>query len=248
MASASIRREGSTKFGANNKWAWFPSVSAGWMISREDFMESQEVFDVLKFRAGFGITGSLPTDPYMSLATYGTGAGAWNAYTGSWLTATYGPNINPNPDLKWEKNESLNVGFDFGLLGGRLNGTIDWYSRTTRDLISSYNAQQPSLIYNTITTNVGTMRNRGIELALNAEVVKTKDFSYTANFTFSYENNKLTSLSNDVYKSSYEDQYDLPSPGNPGKLTAYKKDSRSHHSSVMNAMASTRTELGIFAT
>ena len=63
MASASIRREGSTKFGANNKWAWFPSVSAGWMISREDFMESQEVFDVLKFRAGFGITGSLPTDP-----------------------------------------------------------------------------------------------------------------------------------------------------------------------------------------
>lgn len=67
-------------------------------------MESQEVFDVLKFRAGFGITGSLPTDPYMSLATYGTGAGAWNAYTGSWLTATYGPNINPNPDLKWEWN------------------------------------------------------------------------------------------------------------------------------------------------
>ena len=217
MASASIRREGSTKFGANNKWAWFPSVSAGWMISREEFMESQEVFDILKLRAGFGITGSLPTDPYMSLATYGTGAGAWNAYTGSWLAATYGPNINPNPDLKWEKNESLNIGFDFGLLGGRLNGTIDWYRRTTRDLISSYNAQQPSLIYNTITTNVGTMRNQGVELALNAEVVKTKDFSYTANFTFSYENNKLTSLSNDVYKSSYEDQYDLPSPGNPGK-------------------------------
>lgn len=217
MASASIRREGSTKFGANNKWAWFPSVSAGWMISREEFMESQEVFDILKFRAGFGITGSLPTDPYMSLATYGTGAGAWNAYTGSWLAATYGPNINPNPDLKWEKNESLNIGFDYGLLGGRLNGTIDWYRRTTRDLISSYNAQQPSLIYNTITTNVGTMRNQGVELALNAEIVKTKDFSYTANLTFSYEDNKLTSLSNDVYKSSYEDQYDLPSPGNPGK-------------------------------
>ena len=112
MASASIRREGSTKFGANNKWAWFPSVSAGWMISREDFMESQEVFDVLKFRAGFGITGSLPTDPYMSLATYGTGAGAWNAYTGSWLTATYGPNINPNPDLKWERKGEWNLGVD----------------------------------------------------------------------------------------------------------------------------------------
>lgn len=216
MASASIRREGSTKFGANNKWAWFPSVSAGWMISREGFMENQNVFDILKLRAGFGITGSLPNSPYMSLATYGTGAGAWNAYTNSWLSATYGPEINPNPNLKWEKNESLNVGFDFGLLGGRLNGTIDWYSRTTRDLISNYTAQQPSLIYSTITTNVGTMRNRGVELALNAEVVKAKDFTYTANFTFSYETNKLTSLSNDVYKSSYEDQYSLPSPGNPG--------------------------------
>lgn len=217
MASASIRREGSSKFGANNKWAWFPSVSAGWMISREGFMENQSVFDILKLRMGFGITGSLPTEPYMSLSTYGTGAGAWNAYTGSWIAATYGPEINPNRDLKWEKNESFNIGFDFGLLGNRLNGTIDWYNRTTRDLINQYTAQQPSLIYNTITTNVGTMRNRGVELALNAEVVKSKDFSYTANLTFSYENNELTSLSNAVYKSSYEDQYDLPSPGNPGK-------------------------------
>lgn len=217
MWSGSIRREGSTKFGKNNKWAWFPSVSAGWMMSREDFMENLDFVDVLKLRAGFGITGSLPEDPYMSLATYGTGAGAWDAYNKGWLAATYGPQINPNPNLKWEKNESLNIGFDFGLLGSRLNGSVDWYRRTTKDLIGSYTAQQPALIYNTITTNVGTMRNSGIELALNAQIVRTKDFTYSANLTFSYEQNKLTSLSNNLYKSSYEDRYDLPSPGNPGK-------------------------------
>lgn len=216
MASASIRREGSSKFGANNKWAMFPSVSAGWMISREEFMENFEALDVLKFRVGYGVTGSLPTDSYMSLIKYGTGAGYWDPYTGTWITATYGPSNNPNPDLKWEKAISFNVGFDYAFFNNRLSGTIDWYQRTTKDLIGSYTAQQPSLIYNTILTNVGTMKNTGIEISLNAAVVQTKDFTYNANFTFSWEKNKLTSLSNDMYKASYEDRYSLPSPGNLG--------------------------------
>ena len=216
LLSASVRREGSTRLGADYKWGTFPAVSVGWSIGNEAFMESASWINDLKLRLGYGVTGNMPSDNYLSLSMMGVVGRFYDHTSKQWINA-YGPTQNQNPDLKWEKNESLNIGFDFGLLGGRLNGTIDWYSRTTRDLISSYNAQQPSLIYNTITTNVGTMRNRGIELALNAEVVKTKDFSYTANFTFSYENNKLTSLSNDVYKSSYEDQYDLPSPGNPGK-------------------------------
>lgn len=216
LFSASLRREGSSKFGANNKWAMFPSVSAGWMISREEFMKNQSVFDVLKFRAGYGVTGSLPEDPYMSLIRFGTGAGNWNAWDSSWINASYGPKNNPNPDLAWERSESLNIGFDFGLLNNRLSGTLDWYQRTTKDLIGEYTAQQPSLIYNTIMTNVGTMRNRGVELMLNADVVDTKDFGYSASFTFTYEKNKLTSLSNDQYKSSYLDMYSLPSPGNIG--------------------------------
>ena len=216
MASASIRREGSSKFGSNNKWAYFPSVSAGWMLSREEFMQNFKALDILKLRIGYGVTGSLPTDPYQSLIRYGTGAGNWDAISGHWITATYGPGNNPNPDLKWEKAISLNVGFDYGFFNNRLSGTIDWYQRTTKDLIGSYTAQQPSLIYNTILTNVGTMKNTGIELSINGEIVKTKDFSYTANFTFSWEKNKLTSLSNDIYKSSYEDRYSIPSPGNLG--------------------------------
>ncbi|MCC8199900.1 MAG: TonB-dependent receptor [Tannerellaceae bacterium] len=217
MASASIRHEGSTKFGANNKWAWFPSVSAGWMISREEFMEAIDALDILKFRVGYGITGSLPNDPYMSLVKYGTGAGIWDSFNNKWLTATYGPKNNPNPDLRWEKNKSLNIGFDYGFFNNRLNGSLDWYVRTTKDLISEYTAQQPPLIHDKIMTNVGTMRNTGLELAVNAEIVQTSNFSYTANFTFSYEKNKLTSLSNEMYQTSYEDRYDLPSPGNPGK-------------------------------
>lgn len=216
MASASIRREGSSKFGANNKWAYFPSVSAGWMLSREEFMQNFNALDILKFRVGYGVTGSLPNDPYQSLIRYGTGAGNWDAINGNWLTATYGPGNNPNPDLKWEKAISLNIGFDYGFFNNRLSGTIDWYQRTTKDLIGEYTAQQPSLIYDKILTNVGTMKNTGIELSVNGEVVKTKDFSYTANLTFSWEKNKLTSLSNDLYKASYEDRYSIPSPGNLG--------------------------------
>ena len=212
-ATITGRYDGSSKFGKNNKYSFFPSAGLAWNITQEDFMSDQNTISNLKLHTSYGLTGNSEIDTYRSLARVSSGTLLIND-----IRAPYSYiSSMANADLKWEKNESLNIGFDFGWLGGRLNGTIDWYSRTTRDLISSYNAQQPSLIYNTITTNVGTMRNRGIELALNAEVVKTKDFSYTANFTFSYENNKLTSLSNDVYKSSYEDQYDLPSPGNPGK-------------------------------
>ena len=110
----------------------------------------------------------------------------------------------------------MNIGIDFGLLKYRLHGTGDWYRPTTRDFISSNTDQQPALFYLSITTDVGPMRNSCIELALNGEIVKTKDFSYNAALTFSYETNKLTSLSNDMYKSSYEDRYSLPSPGHPG--------------------------------
>lgn len=216
LFSASLRREGSSKFGADNKWAWFPSVSAGWMMTREAFMENVEFLDLLKFRAGFGITGSLPEDPYMSLIKYGTGAGNYNAITGTWINATYGPGNNPNPDLKWEKSESLNIGFDYGFWGGRVNGTIDWYQRTTRDLIYDYTAQQPAAIHDKIITNVGSMRNVGVELSISVDAVKTKNFTYTPSLTFSWEKNELTSLSNDLYKASYADLHEMPSPGNVG--------------------------------
>ena len=193
MASASIRREGSTKFGANNKWAWFPSVSAGWMISREDFMESQEVFDVLKFRAGFGITGSLPTDPYMSLATYGTGAGAWNAYTGSWLTATYGPNINPNPDLKWEKTGQFDVGFEIGFWQNRLSFDVAYYNKKTTDLLLDCPIPHTTG-FTTVYKNIGSVRNQGMDLMISARPVQTQDFNWSSTINLNFNKNKILQL------------------------------------------------------
>jgi TonB-linked SusC/RagA family outer membrane protein len=216
LLAASLRREGSSKFGANNKWALFPSVSLGWMLSKEGFMENVSVFNMLKFRIGYGITGSLPNNPYMSLIKYGTGAGYWDPIGGGWINATYGPGNNPNPNLKWEKNKSLNIGFDFGIVNDRINGTLDWYQRTTSDLIGDYAAQTPPLIYDVITTNVGTIRNRGVELSLNIKAVQEKSFAYTAHLTFAYELNMLTSLSNEMYKSSFISKYSLPAPGQIG--------------------------------
>jgi TonB-linked SusC/RagA family outer membrane protein len=216
LLATSLRYEGSSKFGINNKWALFPSVSLGWMISEEGFMESVTALNMLKFRIGYGVTGSLPNDPYMSLIKYGTGAGNWDTINDRWLNATYGPGNNPNPNLKWEKNKSLNIGFDFGFLNNRINGTVDWYQRITSDLIGDYTAQTPPLIYDVITTNVGTIRNRGAELSLNIKAIQQKAFTYVANLTFAYELNMLTSLSNDMYKSSFISKYGFPSPGNIG--------------------------------
>jgi len=215
MLSASVRREGSSKFGDNNKWGWFPAVSAGWAISEESFMADIAAVDLIKFRVGYGVTGSLPNDSYMSLIKIGSEDRGYY-FDGKWYSNAYGPSNNPNPDLKWEKNQSLNVGVDFGFFGNRISGNLDVYQKKTTDLIGEYQAQVPAMIHSTIWTNVGTIMNRGVELAVNATIVETRDFKYNANLTFSYETNKLESMSNDVFKGTYEDLYGFPSPGNIG--------------------------------
>ena len=215
MFSASARREGSSKFGDNNKWGWFPAISAGWAISEESFMSDISAIDIIKLRVGYGVTGSLPNDSYMSLVKIGSVDKGYYL-NGKWYSNAYEPSNNPNPDLRWEKNESLNVGVDFGFLENRISGNIDVYQKKTTDLIGEYQAQVPAMIHSEIWTNVGTIMNRGVELALNAGIVETRDFKYNANLTFSYETNKLQSMSNDVFKGTYEDLYGFPSPGNIG--------------------------------
>ncbi len=215
MFSGSVRREGSSKFGDNNKWGWFPAVSAGWTISEESFMSDISAIDMIKLRVGYGVTGSLPNNSYMSLIKIGSVSRGYY-YDGKWYSNAYGPSNNPNPDLRWEKNESLNIGVDFGFLSNRISGNIDVYQKKTTDLIGEYQAQVPAMIHSTIWTNVGTIMNRGVELALNTVVVENRNFKYQANLTFSYETNKLESMSNDVFKGTYEDLYGFPSPGNIG--------------------------------
>lgn len=212
FAQAIFRREGSSKFGDNNKWGNFPAASVGWDLSKEGFLNNTKV-DNLKVRLGYGVTGNQGIPNYQSLITLSTG-GVYpqnNVYY-----QTYGPARNPNPDLKWEKKQEWNLGFDFAFYKSRLSGSLDLYNRETVDLLNNYTAQQPPYVRSTIYTNVGSIRNRGVELMLSGIVVQKKDFNYTMTFTGNVQNNTISKLSNDFYATDYLEFGFLPSPGNLG--------------------------------
>ncbi|MFP5081562.1 SusC/RagA family TonB-linked outer membrane protein [Pedobacter sp. JCM 36344] len=201
FAQAIYRREGSSRFGINNKWGDFPAFSAGWTISEEDFMKDSKVFSNLKLRAGYGITGNSGIGNYASLVTLGTG-GVY-LYPDGQYRETYGPNSNPNPDLRWEKKRELNIGLDFGLFTNKLSGSLDVFSRATRDLLDNYESPQPPYIRSNIYTNVGSISAKGIELTLSYAALKTQDFSWNIDFAGSTTANKLDSYSDENYKREY---------------------------------------------
>ncbi|HEV7378536.1 MAG TPA: SusC/RagA family TonB-linked outer membrane protein [Dyadobacter sp.] len=198
MVSLILRHEGSSRFGANNKWGNFPAASIGWNISKEKFMENVTFVNNLKLRAGFGVTGNQDIANYSSLVTLGTG-GVYINPDGEWRQ-TYGPDRNPNPNLKWERKNEYNVGADFTVLNKRLSGSLDLFKRVTSDLLYNYTSQLPPFVRETIYTNVGSISNRGVELTLNAVAVQSKDFSWTIDATGSYVKNIADDLSNSVYK------------------------------------------------
>jgi TonB-dependent starch-binding outer membrane protein SusC len=194
FATVTVRRDGSTKFGANNKWGLFPSVSAGWTLSEEAFLKGNPTINNLKLRVNYGTTGnSEGINPYTSLALLGPGDRYFD--NGNWLPS-YRPVQNPNPDLKWEVNTSYGAGIDFSLLNYRITGSLDYYVRNTSDLL--YNVDAPLSIkplFPTILANVGTMRNQGLELTLNAGIIDKGDFRYDATLAFSTLKNEITALS-----------------------------------------------------
>ena len=197
----SIRREGSSKFGANHKWGSFPSASLGWTISNEKFMEGTKSWlDNLKLRAGYGVTGVIPTQRYQSLTTWALGS-PYYYDSGTWKQGLK-VDQNPNPDLKWEKSTEYNVGLDFAVLGDRIWGTIDVYRKKTVDMLFWYDVPVPPNLYSQTLANVGEMRNQGIEVAINAIPVRTKDFEWKTTATFAHNATKLISLSNDLYETA----------------------------------------------
>ena len=196
----SVRREGSSKFGDNNKWGTFPSASLGWTISNEKFMEGITWLNNLKLRAGFGITGVIPNNPYESLTKYTYGSSYYYS-DGKWLPGL-SVSSNPNPDLRWEKSTEFNVGLDWSVLDDRLGGSIDLYNKKTTDLLFLYTVPTPPNLYNQTLANAGSVRNQGIEVAVNAVPVRTKDFEWKTVVTVSANKNKLLSLSNDMYESN----------------------------------------------
>lgn len=200
----SFRREGSSKFGENNKWGSFPSASLGWTISKEKFMEgTRSWLDNLKLRAGFGVTGVIPGARYLSLTTWALGSPYYYDANGVWQQGL-SVDQNPNPDLKWEKSTEYNIGLDFAVLGDRIWGSVDVYRKKTVDMLWEYDVPVPPNLYPRTMANVGEMRNQGIELAINAIPYRTKDFEWKTTATFAHNATKLLSLSNDLYETANE--------------------------------------------
>lgn len=204
FVSASFRREGSTKFGKNNKWGNFGSGSIAWDMMGCDFMApAKEIVTELKPRISYGVTGRADFSSYKAMSMYGTKDSYY--MDGNWVIG-YAPTANVNPDLRWEKNIVFNVGVDFELLG-RIRGSIEYYNRQSKDLLYNYTAPKPPYAYNSILVNVGSTANQGVEMTLNADIFKKKDFSWNMGINYSYGRTKLTKLSNDIYKASYLELY-----------------------------------------
>ena len=199
MVTATIRRDGSSKFGANNKWGIFPSASAAWGISQEAFMEDVKWVSDLKLRAGWGVTGNQDgLSPYKTLELYGANSKYYD--NGKWLT-DYKISQNANPDLKWEETSMFNVGLDFQLFKGRLGGTIEYYSKQTTDMLYTYTVPSPPYLYSSMMANVGDMSNKGIEVLLNFDAIKTKNFSWNTTLNLAHNKNEVTRLSNDQFST-----------------------------------------------
>ena len=192
LISASIRREGSSRFGANNKWGWFPAVSLGWRITGEDFMADKTWADELKLRAGFGVTGNNLGSDLKSVAMLSNGGTFW--YNGQYVY-TYGVSQNVNPDLRWEKKYEYNVGLDYAFLDSRIYGSVDIYYRQTRDLLWDYEVPTPPYQFTTLLANAGQMDSYGIELAISGIPVKNDNFTWVTTPTIAFNRNYVTRLS-----------------------------------------------------
>jgi len=200
LLQASLRNDGSSAFGINNRWGYFPAVSAGWNITSEDFMKNIEAISNLKLRAGYGVSGnSTGFNAFSSLLIYGTQSSSKFLYNGN-ITNAIGPVRNDNPDLKWESTGTANIGVDFGILKDRIGGSVDYYIKKTTDLIyDQYPVSTTQYFVSTYTANVGSVKNSGIELALFATPVKTHEFTWKTSLNLAHNKNEITSLSNSKF-------------------------------------------------
>ena len=221
ILQATVRRDGSSNFGENNRWATFPSASLAWRLSEESFIKDLNIFDDLKIHAGWGQSGnSTGFDIYTARFFYQ--AGSRFDYTdpntgsiGSYKNLNAARNVNP--DLKWETTTMLNIGIDFSFFKGRLNGTIEYYNKSTKDMIWGYPVSTSYYPVGTLTANVGKMNNRGVELTINATPVQTRDFTWNTSLNLSHNRNEVTSVSNQEFNAGTLNRYN---PNLPGASTA----------------------------
>ena len=204
LLTLNFRRDGSSRFGSNNRYGYFPSISAGWKISEESFMKNISIISNLKLRAGYGVTGNQNgIGDYTSREIYGPNGKYYDPINQVYKTA-YGITQNANPNLKWETSAMTNVGLDFGFLNNRLTGAIEVYNKDTKNLIFNYAvspgdhyANDLTYITNSIVANVGSMNNKGVEFSLDYLAIDKEDFTWRTNFNISRNVNKVVKLSGD---------------------------------------------------
>ncbi|MEO6176307.1 MAG: TonB-dependent receptor [Flavobacterium circumlabens] len=197
LLQGTIRRDGGSMFGVNNRWGYFPSVGGAWRVDKESFMQNQKIFSDLKFRGSYGVTGN---------------SSGFNAYTAQFISGSlgtfyyngqqigaYGPNQAANPDLKWEKTATANIGVDFSILNGKITGSVDVYDKKTTDMIFNYSVNPVLVPVGTIVANGGAMSNKGIELSLGAAIIKSADFSWSTNLNLASNKNKIVKLTNPFF-------------------------------------------------
>lgn len=204
LFTASLRHEGSSKFGVNQKWGNFPAFSLGWRISEEAFMRDIKWIDELKLRGDFGVTGNQNFDSYKSLNTM-SGFGYYY-YNGKYFQV-WGPSKNVNSDLKWEKGKNWNIGLDFGLFNNSIYGSLNYYNRRQQDLLGNYKVSVPPYLFDETFVNVGTMKNSGFELDITWNAVKTRDFDYSLSVVGATMENKFVDFSNSQFVG--QDFYDV---------------------------------------
>lgn len=202
----SARRDGSSRFGVNNRFANFWAASAWWNAKNEKFLVNSQTISELKLRSSIGTSGNVPSQFYGSLGTYALSS----AYNN--IPAAV-PAQLANPDLTWEKNKNWDIGVDFGILNNRITGTIDYYTRTTNDLL--YN-QPVSLAtgFSSVLSNIGSIQNKGYEVTLSGDVIRKKDFKWNVTFTYTNNDNKITSLISDNVPSSNSTRFVIGEPQN----------------------------------
>ena len=210
MATVSFRREGSSKFGVNNRWGNFWAVSGGWRLSNEAFMRDVSWISDLKVRLGYGVTGNNGFGNGYTTRMYKAND-MWPT-NGVWQPG-YGSIRNINPDLKWEEKSELNFGLDFSLFNDRLWGKFDLYFRQVDDMLYLANAPMPPMVHDEVMKNIGSLENRGWEFELGGDIVRSKNFRYTSTLRLSHNKTKIKSMGDDGF---FLDEVKFPSPGNPG--------------------------------
>ncbi|KIA94797.1 TonB-dependent receptor [Pedobacter kyungheensis] len=215
LLQGSIRRDGSSVFGKNNQWGYFPSIGLAWRVSEEEFMKSQSVISDLKIRASYGVTGnSSGIGAYTGQLIYGI-SGTY--YNNGVQAAAYAPIQGSNPDLKWERTATKNIGVDFGFLNNKITGSVDVYDKNTTDMLFKYNVSASLVPGGAIWANGGSINNKGIEVSLSASPVTGKNFSWSSTINAAYNKNKITSLKG-PYSSGDSVRYS--DPEGPGQTNA----------------------------